>query len=322
VSKSINKILSSLVRAERSPVVSILCFHRVLTEPDYLRPGDPTSLVFEKVISGLRRFFDVINLSDIPDYLRSAGMGHGLVVSFDDGYEDNYSQAAPILRRLSVPATFFVATGTLNRGCMWNDLVIESVRALSAGPFHWDKVEIEAMIIESDAERVLLARRVLSQLKFQPPSLRSDLAEEFAQMSGLSERPEMMMTHDEVAELDKNPLFDIGAHTVLHPILAAVPRDSARREIAEGKMELEAILGRDISLFAYPNGIPGKDFDLDHVRMISELGFEIAVTTSTGGVRKTSFPLLWPRQSIWQDSSLRALSAILRDCRSHGDMLD
>ena len=163
--------------------------------------------------------------------------------------------------------------------------------------------------------------QILAKIKYRPPPARRELTLEFAEMAGITNNPEFMMTREEVQTLDRNPLFEVGAHTINHPILASIPDDEARQEIAEGKVGLEAMLDRKVDLFAYPNGKPGEDFQMKHVAMVKEAGFSIAVTTSAGGVRNTISPLQWPRQSIWQKEPRRASANIIRGCRDYGDVL-
>jgi peptidoglycan/xylan/chitin deacetylase (PgdA/CDA1 family) len=94
----------------------------------------------------------------------------------------------------------------------------------------------------------------------------------------------------------------IGAHTVNHPILAAIDDALARREICEGKSRLEEIIGERISLFAYPNGRPHRDYSAQHVAMARAAGFSAAVTTSWAMARPDGDPFQLPRFTPWQRS--------------------
>ena len=110
--------------------LSILIFHRVLAEPDGLFPETPTAVGFEACMRWVNGWFNVLPLTEAVARLY-AGMipSRALAITFDDGYADNEALAAPILKRLGMTATFFVSTGFLEGGCMWNDRVIEAVRA-------------------------------------------------------------------------------------------------------------------------------------------------------------------------------------------------
>ena len=122
--------LSLLSPAGRRGRLSILIFHRVLAEPDRLFPEIPTAESFETCMRWVRGWFNVLPLTEAVDRLYAGTIpSRALAITFDDGYADNEVLAAPILNRLGMSATFFVSTGFLERGCMWNDRVIEAIRA-------------------------------------------------------------------------------------------------------------------------------------------------------------------------------------------------
>jgi peptidoglycan/xylan/chitin deacetylase (PgdA/CDA1 family) len=110
---------------------------------------------------------------------------------------------------------------------------------------------------------------------------------------------DLMMTSHQVAELHGAGM-GIGAHTVNHPILASLDTSIARSEIANSKADLERIIGQPVKLFAYPNGVPGQDYNREHVCMVRELGFEGAVSITPGacrGMRTDVYQL--PRFTPW-----------------------
>jgi peptidoglycan/xylan/chitin deacetylase (PgdA/CDA1 family) len=125
-----------------------------------------------------------------------------------------------------------------------------------------------------------------------------------------------MMTSQQVAELHRTGMT-IGAHTVSHPILLGVPTIQARSEIVTNKTDLERIIGSPITLFAYPNGIPNRDYGLEHVKMVEELGFDGAVSTAWGASRAGSDVFQIPRFTPWDRPSwkygLRLLQNLSRD---------
>jgi peptidoglycan/xylan/chitin deacetylase (PgdA/CDA1 family) len=96
----------------------------------------------------------------------------------------------------------------------------------------------------------------------------------------------------------------IGAHTVGHPILNAVEPQEARSEIVESKLRLEALLQQPVEMFAYPNGMPGKDFGPLHVNMVREAGFRGAVTTAPGVASRDSDLFQLPRFTPWGRNQL------------------
>ena len=126
--------LQWLIRLSPRPRLSVLGYHRVMAVHDPLRPGTPTEAEFEARMRWVASNFDVMPLLDAIRALREDRLPwRALSITFDDGYADNHELALPVLRRLGLQATFFVATGFLDGGCMFNDAVIEAVRQAS-GP--------------------------------------------------------------------------------------------------------------------------------------------------------------------------------------------
>src|SRR3954470_23583304 len=129
-----NLVMSLILGAPRTPRLSVLAYHRVLPERDRFLSDVPSAAEFEHRMRWVKANFDVLALGEAVRALREGRLPRrSLCITFDDGYADNYRIALPILRRLGLPATFFVATGFLDGGCMFNDVVIEALR-VAAGP--------------------------------------------------------------------------------------------------------------------------------------------------------------------------------------------
>jgi peptidoglycan/xylan/chitin deacetylase (PgdA/CDA1 family) len=286
-------------------VLSVLIFHRVLARPDPLRPNEPTAAAFDARLRWLNHHCNVLPLDQA---LRALGDGalpqRAASITFDDGYADNHDLAAPALRRWSLPATIFVATGFLDGGRMFNDTIIESVRQAPGGRLDLDDLDLGVHAIDGiDARRAAIAR-ILPKLKALPPTERDALTEAVRTRCRAEPPRGLMMTSAQVRALHRQG-FGIGAHTVTHPILAATPLDVVRREIVEGRAALEGLVGAPVSLFAYPNGRPGHDFRAEHVRLVRELGFDAAVTTGWGAARPDADRFQIPRFTPWDRDDVR-----------------
>src|SRR5512147_2526205 len=121
--------LSLISPAGPTARLSILIFHRVLPKHDPLNPDEPDAAEFEQRLRWVKSWFHVLPLGEAVGRLRDGRLpARALSITFDDGYADNEEVAAPILERLGLSATFFIATGYLDGGCMWNDRVIEALR--------------------------------------------------------------------------------------------------------------------------------------------------------------------------------------------------
>lgn len=284
--------------------LSVLLYHRVLERHDPLRPGEPTAEEFEVRMGWVATNFDVLPLLEAVRAMREDRLPkRALCITFDDGYADNHDIALPILRSLGLPATFFVATGYLDGGCMFNDAVIEAVRNAAPPLVDLRDFELGRHSVGSEAERCRAIELILERLKYATPPRRNALAVEIAARCR-SGKPALMMTSGQVRALHDAGMT-IGAHTVNHPILAEISLDEARDEIVRGRARLEEIIGGRVRLFAYPNGKPQLDYRREHVELVRELGFEAAVTTAWGAARTGNDLFQLPRFTPWDRANWR-----------------
>lgn len=286
----------SIVRGAR---LSILIFHRVLPKLDPLLPGEPDAALFEARMRWLSSAFRVMPLVEATRRFADGSLPiNAACITFDDGYADNATIAAPILSRLRLPATFFIATGFLDGGRMWNDTVIESVRSARGPRLDLRAIDLGDWASGSDTECVATIGGLLDHLKYLPQAERQAKVEAIASAVGLPAHSGLMMTRQQVRELRRHGM-SIGGHTVTHPILITLAIDEARREIADGRRELEEIVGERVKVFAYPNGRPKRDYDATHAALVREMGFDAAVSTAWGVADRSSDRFQLPRFTPW-----------------------
>lgn len=279
--------------------LTILIFHRVLRAPDALLPELWPAAVFEDRMRWLRRAFNVLPLAEAVDRLTAGRLpARAAAITFDDGYRDNVEVAAPMLARLGLPATFFIADGYLDGGRMFNDTVYETLRRWPAGGFELPLAEGGRVELSDAASRRAAADRLLAALKYLPPPERLRVCDELAARLGAQLPGDLMMDSRQVPELERLGM-SIGGHTVHHPILTALPTEKARAEIANNKARLEALVGHPITLFAYPNGGPGRDYAAEHVAMVREAGYTAAVSTAQGVATAATDRYQLPRYTPW-----------------------
>ena len=285
--------------------LSILIFHRVLAKPDSLCPDLPASGDFESQMRWVRSWFNVLPLGPAIDMLYAGTIpSRALAITFDDGYADNEQLAAPILKRLGMTATFFVSTGFLGGGCMWNDQVIEAIRG---NEFQWidlTPMGLARYPLTSPAARRQAVASVLTAIKHLDPARRQSVTESIVAAAGGKPSPALMMQPEQLRRLRALGM-DIGAHTVTHPILTRVNPAAAADEMSRSKRELEQILDETVKLFAYPNGVPEQDYATEHTAMARECGFSAAVSTAWGAASMRSDRYQLPRFTPWDRTRLR-----------------
>jgi peptidoglycan/xylan/chitin deacetylase (PgdA/CDA1 family) len=293
--------------------VSILIFHRVLLEKDPLFPGEVDATEFEQQLRFLKSFMNFVSLSDAVSGIRSGRLPpRAACITFDDGYADNADVALPILQSLDIPATFFIATGFLNGGRMWNDSVIEMVRAARGPRLDFGAIDLGSFDVNTTLQRQQTISSLIGRLKYLP------LDDRAAQITRMCDHlkcdlpADLMMTSAQVKHLCDSGM-EIGGHTVSHPILARLRRSDAQREIVEGKESLQDIIRKPVRFFAYPNGKPGQDYLPEHVELVRELGFDAAVSTAWGAMPKDADLYQLPRFTPWDRTAQKFMLRVAKN---------
>jgi len=296
--------------------LSILIYHRVLAHADSLNTWDVTAGVFEAQMRVVAENFVPLPLSEAVHRLTVGELPpRAVCVTFDDGYVDNVEVALPILQRHGLAATFFIATGYLDGGWMWNDKVIEALRAMPGPALDLEAWGLPIFELGSDQARRLAIQRILPVLKYLPGPQREARAEHLAATARVPATKGPMMSDAHVRAL-RAAGMEVGAHSVTHPILTRVTAAQAQREIAESGQRLAEILREPVRLFAYPNGKPGEDYGPEHVRMARDAGYAAAVSTAWGVAAAGSDVHQLPRFTPWDRTPTRFALRLLGNMRS------
>lgn len=282
------KLATSILHSKLNPDenIGVLYFHRVLQKKDPFFPDDFTEKEFSNLLDVLKSSFELCSISEGLTKSTSHSGKPILCISFDDGYFDNFSNALPILQDKGVKATFFVATSGVEKGHLDQDIVE-----------HWFRTVDEKLIplalrnvpggpeLGDSPTRANAYQTYLDYFKYLPPEYQAKVAlERLKQIHPLSKFKDCMMKPEHIKRLVELG-HEVGGHTHTHRILTTVNDEEALKEIRYCKKTLEEWSGERVSLFAYPNGNPKKDFNEAHVSMVRECGFDFAFSTRDGGIQ-------------------------------------
>jgi peptidoglycan/xylan/chitin deacetylase (PgdA/CDA1 family) len=286
--------------------LSVLIFHRVLPQRDALFPDVLDAAQFEQRMRWVQQWFNVLPLHGAIEQLYAGTLpSRALAITFDDGYADNETLAAPILKKLGLTATFFVTTGFLGAGCMWNDQIIEAIRDCASSHLDLAKAGLGEHSLMSMVARQQAVAAILKTAKHLEPAQRQAATQAVVAACGASSTPpRLMMSPDQVRSLRQLGM-QVGAHTLTHPILSRLDAKAALVEIRDSKTELEQLLGEPVPLFAYPNGVPNQDYGAAHTQMVQDCGFQAAVSTAWGAACVRSHRFELPRFTPWDTQRLR-----------------
>ncbi len=262
--------------------LSVLIYHRVHAAADPMRPGDSHASEFDWQMKLISRVFNVLPLSEATQQLRECRLPpRSLSITFDDGYADNHDVAVKILRQYGLTATFFVTSGYLDGGLMWNDAVIEAMRDAPPGRLELSDLGMNSLELNTLESRRQACGIIITAIKHRNQDERQEIANQVAQRAACNLPTDLMLSSEQV-RLMHSAGMEIGAHTLTHPILAKTTPEKAWEEISGGKSALEGIIDDEIRLFAYPNGKPGVDYLPEHVTMVEKAGYSAAVSTQWG----------------------------------------
>ncbi|MEM9135445.1 MAG: polysaccharide deacetylase family protein [Actinomycetota bacterium] len=262
----------------------ILTYHSVLDER--WRPWiDPTYGVtarqFERHVAFLAKHRNVISMSELEAYVadgRTPPKG-SVVITFDDGYLNNLTTAAPILARAGLPATFYLATGYVSeRRNQWIDTVFVAFRRrrLHHLEFGGHRYDLGAWSDEQRAHAALCNTLLPASL----PERREILDDVRRQLKPDARPPALTMGWRDVQALKAfSADFEFGAHTRHHLDLSALPRDEVKVEVADSVADVEDELDQEVRHFSYPFG----RLDSSGGEVIRELGLSSAVLTEPAG---------------------------------------
>jgi peptidoglycan/xylan/chitin deacetylase (PgdA/CDA1 family) len=201
------------------------------------------------------------------------------VITFDDGYKDNYTNAFPVLKKYKIPATIFLTTGNIgSNNLFWWDkleyiLVNTKIKRFDLGDFGYIFTPSKGNKFKTLDEIITRFTRVSEDKKWK---LINELLEKSDVEIPKDIGKNIIMSWDDVKEMNENGI-DFGAHTVTHPILTKISIKQAKNEIINSKRDIEKRLKKSVNTFSYPNGLT-NDFNNDIKDLIKESGFVCATT--------------------------------------------
>lgn len=314
---AVASVLPSLLGTKNTQRLTILTYHRIMLDRDFMRAGEPTVTQFEWQMQLLQRYFTPLSLTESLSLMEYGELPERAVcVTFDDGYADNEELALPVLKRLGIPATVFVTTGYLNGGRMWNDTIIETLRIVRDKTIDLTEVGLDSYEITQQSDRPKIAAMIIKQVKHWTPEQRARAVAAVESLDKNGELPtNLMMTDAQVRNLSDNGV-DIGAHTQTHPILSTLDLEQAKKEIFDAKVELESMIGKPVAHFAYPNGRPEIDYQIEHRDLAEVADYNCAVSTQWGVASLLSDRWQLPRFTPWDKTPLKFLIRLLLNFRN------
>jgi peptidoglycan/xylan/chitin deacetylase (PgdA/CDA1 family) len=284
---------TGLIRAGRSlwaKSLTVVNYHRI-DDPyqkdfDSFKPNvSATPEDFSRQMDYLAKWFNVIAVHDVVQWLdgQEELPPYAALITFDDGYLDNYTSAYPILRRHNFPALIFLTTEHIG----------------TDAPLYWDMAAYcfyhtkEHQLTFPDGrtehwsepdERDQASKKWIELMKMYPQAEKAKYVQQLPAALGVSVPQgffkKLMMNWDQVREIHKDGI-EFGAHTMHHPILTRIAPDQVRAEVEGSKSRIEKELGEPVLSFAYPNG-QSSDVNSSIEKIVGDSGIRVAFTLLNG----------------------------------------
>ncbi len=273
-------------------MVEIPVLHHVSTSEGRVGPRAQYNMPPKRLASYLndRREWD----SKLP---KEDSERNWVLLTFDDGYRNNLTEALPVIERFEKKAIIFIATEFVSGKVYPYELELASVIE------HRDEIIVSeskpSLDIRARSSEESTYQRLRRPLKTKSYGVRESFMENLSVLNDYERdrfQDEPILSWTEVVELDRHPLITIGAHTQTHPVLTHRFPWTAYREMKASKRKLEKALGRDVQHLSYPYGRNNVI-----VRTLARLaGFRWAFTTERHRIEDLNAcnPMALPRLDI------------------------
>jgi len=282
--------------------VLILMYHRVIKDKDdakeYLQPGMYVSeSSFKKQMEFINRNYIIISLNSLIDAWKKGDLDKCkkyCVVTFDDGWLDNYQNAYPILKQYNIPATIFLATSYVGTNrWFWPDklshllkisnkqIILKYLKNEYSELSESNKIFIKfKYFIENNNSlegRELIDAGIETFKEYPENEINKALNKLFRLLDVQLPLKRITLNWEEIHEMSNNGI-SFGSHTCNHKILTTISTQEVDSELKESIKTIKAKNINYVSVFCYPNGNYNKTIE----SKVKDSGYEAAVTTKYG----------------------------------------
>lgn len=252
---------------------------------------DATESEFRWQMNFIRDNYQPITFKYFADYLEGSNElpDNPIIVTFDDGYDDNYYNAFPVLKELGIPATIFLTAGYIGKNMpFWYDWLSYLVQSNKSELFEIGAINFKSNPNDPLQNKNTIYRDCVKKMKSVSNETRLSALEEIEQRyaHGYSSEDESIknlskpLNWAQCKEMHEHGI-EFGSHSVTHPILSSLDDVQLRYELEESKNIIERNIDQSIKALAYPNG-QVSDFNEHVANMAKQCGYKICVSLIKG----------------------------------------
>lgn len=273
----------------------MLLYHRVVPRdlldqvcsvPQIVTPLDD----FEAQLDFLADQYHILSMSEFEKTWKERRVMplRTAVITFDDGWEDNYLYAFPALKQKGAPATIFLSTANIGTSqAFWQEQVWHLLKVwhhrVRAGEIDADEARqlppsLKAALLSPNPEHEALL--LIENLKVSDDHTRSALLEDLAgklQSPSFPSHANGFMNWEQVRKMHAAGI-EFGSHADTHRLLTSLSLHDVAGEVRKSKQLMENMLGASVTTFAYPNG----NYNSGVIKQLQSAGYRLAATTKRG----------------------------------------
>jgi len=217
---------------------------------------------FSRQMRDIRDKCTVLSMNDIVE-IKTKGLRYppnAVAVSFDDGFENNYTTAVPILEELGIPCVFYIASGIVGTEEMfWVDEIEDCLNLTQSTQVRVHLNTDVTLPLGNDAQKIQAAETVKAYCKRQLAERKNKVVAELRDATGVTPSVHhadnyRKLTWNQLKEMWESPLFTIGGHSLHHNILSQLSAAGLNHEVTKSLALLKKKLGSDIRHYSYPEG--------------------------------------------------------------------
>lgn len=274
--------------------IIVLAYHRIYNIDDEDSfPFDPelisaTPSDFKQQMQYIKKHYNAVSLNDVIEHQKDNNKlpPNPIVITFDDGHEDNFTQAYPILSALNIPATIFLSTEYIGSNkIFWFDWVAHAIYETNENTLSLNNENFSINLGTEIIEKREATMRTLSYLMTLSNSNRITCLKEIkhqlaVKVSEKNMKKSSALNWDQIIEMSKNGI-EFGSHTVSHPILSKLDDAQLSYELSHSKSEIESRTKQTVNTIAYPVG-GRSEFTDDVIKACKESGYQLGLSYISG----------------------------------------
>ena len=276
-----------ILRQFQKKRVIILMYHRFSQKPE---PFKIQQSVFDNQIKFLRQKYNIISLkrySEVLNGQRDDLPDNPVIITIDDGYEDNYHYAYPVLKKYGVPATIFLTTDFITKKAwLWSNKLEYILKTTDRKSFPFPVNGQETLFKVAGFKEWHITQLSIFNYCCTIANTEKDITLDELACSLRVKVPEQVtspflpLSWQQIREMYTGGV-EFGSHTCSHPICSRLTPKALQHELIDSKMEIEENISAPVGAFCYPNGKP-SDYSDEVITYVRNASYLIAVTTTSG----------------------------------------